>query len=154
LSATEFDFSQSGGLESCRRKTGFECGAVTSNSSRTVHKESKMYELRLKEPEYSLVSTSTILILSGFLLGVSFAQPSVDYSYYIFTCGVTGLIAFMTFQISGIRKEQAELRDDQRLMEARLVRHLSTNLQGTQQNQGEKDRLLEWLRRETEVLSS
>ncbi|WP_437226331.1 hypothetical protein SH661x_004528 [Planctomicrobium sp. SH661] len=100
-----------------------------------------------------MLSTSTILILSGFLLGMSVAHPLGDLSFYIFTCGLTGLVAYLTFEMTGLRNERTMIRHDQRLMEARLLRHVGLSLQQSSHEHHEKDRLLDWLRRETEALS-
>ena len=110
-----------------------------------------------QDREHSLLSTSTILILSGFLLGISLAQPLGELSFYVFTCGLTGLVAYITFEMTGVREDRDTLRSSQELMEARLLRHVgfsATSLtELTSPEQHEKHRLLEWLKRETEALS-
>lgn len=105
------------------------------------------------EDDDSLISTTTILILSGFLIGMSFAQPLGDLGYYVFNCGLTGLIAWMTFELTGVRQDHHELRRGQLLMEARLMRHVGLSARyATVVDTREKDRLLDWLRRETDGL--
>jgi len=106
--------------------------------------------------EQSLLSTSTILILSGFLLGISLAQPQEELSYYVFNCGLIGLIAYITFEMTGVREDRESLQRSQQLVENRLLRHVAfsnVDQQVTSQEQHEKKRLLEWLKRETEALS-
>jgi len=107
--------------------------------------------------EQPLLSTTTILILSGFLIGMSLAQPLGELSYYVFTSGLTGLVAYITFEMTGVREDRDVLRHSQELMEARLLRHVGFTAavfnESTSPEQHEKRRLLEWLKRETEALS-
>lgn len=114
----------------------------------------KMMVERGSEP--SLLSTSTILILSGFLLGISLSHPLGELSFYVFTCGLTGLVAYIAFEMSGVREDRELLQRSQRLMEDRLLRHVSLALPSHPTHfpeHGEKKRLLEWLNRETEGLT-
>lgn len=105
------------------------------------------------EDDNSIISTTTILILSGFLIGMSFAQPLGELGYYVFNCGLTGLIAWMTFELTGVRQDHQEIRRGQLLMEARLMRHVGlASRHATVVDNREKDRLLDWLRRETDGL--
>jgi hypothetical protein len=104
------------------------------------------------EEDPSIISKTTILILSGFLIGMSFAQPLGELGYYVFNCGLTGLIAWMTFELSGVRQDHQEIRRGQLLMEARLMRHVGLSGTSSIVDAREKDRLLDWLRRETDGL--
>lgn len=103
--------------------------------------------------EHHLISTSSILIFSGFLLGVSVSQPLGELAFYVFASGIAGMVAYLTFEMTNMRQERQLICHDQQLMEARLLRHVGLSLQQISQDRQEQDRLLEWLNRETESLS-
>jgi len=106
-----------------------------------------------RDGEQAIISTSTILILSGYLLGVSLIDPPSDLSNMIFAGGLTGFIAYLAFEITAVRRAQETPRLDQQLAEARLLRHVGLMTASPVQNLSEKNRLLEWLEQETKALS-
>ncbi|SFI47235.1 hypothetical protein [Planctomicrobium piriforme] len=101
----------------------------------------------------SVISTSTILIISGFILGLSAAQSFGDLSYYITTCGLAGIVAFLALDLAALRREQSEASRGQENMERRLARHVSVSAPVSKEDLSERTRLLEWLKRETETIA-
>lgn len=73
----------------------------------------------------SMISTSTILILSGFLIGLSIGQGAADeISAYVMACGVAGLLAFIVFDTANARRMLELERRDREQVEDRLSKHV------------------------------
>ena len=73
----------------------------------------------------SMISTSTILILSGFLIGLSVGQGTGnDISAYVMACGVAGLLAFIVFDAANARRQLELERRDREQVEDRLSKHV------------------------------
>jgi len=106
-----------------------------------------------RDEEHAIISTSTILILSGYLLVTSLIDPPGELSAMTFAGGLTGFIAYLVFEATAVRHIQETLQFDQHLAEARLLRHVGLLTASPSQNLHEKDRLLEWLEQETKALS-
>ncbi|WP_437186663.1 hypothetical protein SH668x_000010 [Planctomicrobium sp. SH668] len=77
------------------------------------------------QPSGTLISNATILILSGFLIGISVAQPLGDFGFYVFACGSAGMIAYLALEVIGIRKNQVEV-EEQQLVVDRLLKHVNS----------------------------
>ncbi len=72
-----------------------------------------------------LLSTSTILILSGFLIGVTIGKiVAADLSPYVLACGLSGFLAFIAFDTAASRRELARQIEEQESMEKRLDKHM------------------------------
>ncbi len=77
------------------------------------------------EPTRPLVSVTSLLILSGFLIGVAVGQGVADdLSPYVLSTGLAGVLAYLGFDCAATRRrERALLREQQQLM-SRLNRHV------------------------------
>jgi hypothetical protein len=77
------------------------------------------------DPVRPLVSTATILILSGFLIGVALGNlMDPELSPFLLMCGVAGLLCYVVFEISNRRRLADLAQQGQREMEERLNKHL------------------------------
>jgi hypothetical protein len=75
--------------------------------------------------ERSLLSTSSILILSALLVGVSsIGVGGREFAPYVLICGMAGFIAFLGLELSGDRRRIEALEQEQRNIESRLDRHV------------------------------
>jgi len=78
-----------------------------------------------KNHESQLVSTSTILILSGFLIGLTVGKTvAASLSPYVLDCGLAGLLAFIALEFAGTRREEEEAQEEQVQIQSRLDRHV------------------------------
>lgn len=72
-----------------------------------------------------LLSTATILILSGFLIGISIGNAvGSELSPYLFACGVAGLLSFVVFELANRRRAAQAAEKGQRQIENRLQKHV------------------------------
>ena len=86
-----------------------------------------------KKREHHVVSTSTILILSGFLIGLAVGKSvSESLSPYVLDCGLAGFLAFIALEFTSSRREEEEAHVEQVQVQSRLERHvLSMSHPGT-----------------------
>lgn len=78
-----------------------------------------------KKQEHHVVSTSTILILSGFLIGLTVSKIVSDtLSPYVLDCGLAGFLAFIALEFAGSRREEEEAHVGQAQVQSRLDRHV------------------------------
>lgn len=78
-----------------------------------------------KKQESQLVSTSTILILSGFLIGLTVGKSVTDtLSPFVLDCGLAGLLAFIALEFASSRREEEEAQEEQDQIQSRLDRHI------------------------------
>lgn len=74
-----------------------------------------------------LLSVCTILILSGFLLGMAVAsQLEEELRGFILMAGMAGLVAFLGLDHVAIRRRLYAERREQEFMESRLVAHITS----------------------------
>lgn len=77
--------------------------------------------------ERPLISTSSILILSGFLIGVTVGKiVAEDLSPYVLACGLSGFLAYIALDIAATRREEEAAAEDIRHVHGRLDRHVSS----------------------------
>jgi hypothetical protein len=75
--------------------------------------------------ERPLISTSSILILSGFLIGVTVGKiVAEDLSPYVLACGLSGFLAYIALDIAATRREEEAAAEDIRHVHGRLDRHV------------------------------
>ncbi len=75
--------------------------------------------------EHHVISTSTILILSGFLIGLTVGKiVSESLSPYVLSCGLAGFLAFIALEFTGTRREEEEAHEEQVQVQSRLDRHV------------------------------
>lgn len=79
------------------------------------------------DPKAKIISTSTILILSGILIGMSI-ERYVDlglqtYSLAAGVAGMIGMIAYLTVELAASQRIRKALEREQSLVEKRLDRH-------------------------------
>jgi hypothetical protein len=72
-----------------------------------------------------ILSVCTVLILSGFLLGMTAAtQLTTEFRVLITITGLTGVVAFIGLDHVSLRRKLNRERAEQAYMENRLVRHI------------------------------
>jgi hypothetical protein len=75
--------------------------------------------------ETKLISASTILILSGFLIGLTVGNVvSESLSPYVLSCGLSGFLAFIALEFTGNQREEEEAHEEQAHVQGRLDRHV------------------------------
>jgi hypothetical protein len=76
-------------------------------------------------PERPLVSVTSLLILSGFLIGVAVGQGVADdLSPYVLSTGLAGVLAYLGFDCAATRRRERELLREQQQFMSRLSRHV------------------------------
>ena len=79
----------------------------------------------MKKPAEKLISASTILILSGFLIGLTVGKiVSESLSPYVLACGLAGFLAFIALEFTGTQREEQSAHEEQTLIQGRLDRHV------------------------------
>ena len=72
-----------------------------------------------------LLSTSTILILSGFLIGLTVGRTvGEDLSPYVLASGLAGFMAYLGLDAAASRREEEGQSRDKEQMESRLDKHV------------------------------
>lgn len=78
-----------------------------------------------KQREQTILSTSTILILSGFLIGLSVGKMvAEDLSPYVLVCGLSGFLAFIALDEVAARRRDEQWQEEQQQREDRLDKHV------------------------------
>lgn len=73
----------------------------------------------------SLLSASTIVILSAFLVGVAVGEVGgPDFSPFVLMCGLCGFVTFIGLRLSSRRRRSEALEQEIRQVENRLDRHV------------------------------
>lgn len=73
----------------------------------------------------SLLSSSTILILSAFLVGLAAGGAAgSELSPYVLACGAAGLVSFFALKTVARRRHEKSVEQEQRHVEDRLDRHI------------------------------
>jgi hypothetical protein len=71
-----------------------------------------------------LISSTTILILSGYLVGLTVGSSSADsWASDVLACGLAGFLAFVALQLVAERKIEDAVRRERAQLTARLNRH-------------------------------
>ncbi len=79
----------------------------------------------MKKGEPQLISASTILILSGFLIGLTVGKIVSDsLSPYVLSCGLAGFLAFIALEFTGTQREEQSAHEEQIHVQGRLNRHV------------------------------
>ena len=74
-----------------------------------------------------LLSVCTVLILSGFVLGIAVsAQMSVPVRTFIILSGLTGLLAFLGLDSAAHRRRRQLEQREKEYLEHRLVKHVDS----------------------------
>ncbi len=78
-----------------------------------------------KKGETQIISASTILILSGFLIGLTVGKiVSESLSPYVLSCGLAGFLAFIALESQGTQREEKIDQDEKVHVQTRLDRHV------------------------------
>jgi hypothetical protein len=76
--------------------------------------------------ERPLISNATILILSGFLVGLTVGKiVAEDLSPYVLSCGLSGFLAFIALELAAERRLEEAARADRGYVAQRLDRHIT-----------------------------
>ena len=79
----------------------------------------------MKKGESQLISASTILILSGFLIGLTVGKiVSESLSPYVLACGLAGFLAFIALELAGTQREEQSAHEEKVHVQGRLDRHV------------------------------
>jgi hypothetical protein len=79
----------------------------------------------MKKGETRIISASTILILSGFLIGLTVGKiVSESLSPYVLSCGLAGFLAFIALEFTGTQREEKIDHDEKVHVQTRLDRHV------------------------------
>ena len=79
----------------------------------------------MKKGEKPLISASTILILSGFLIGLTVGKiVNESLSPYVLSCGLAGFLAFIALELTGTQREEQSAHEEQVHVQGRLDRHV------------------------------
>jgi hypothetical protein len=79
--------------------------------------------MKARKPE--LISNSTILILSGFLIGLTVGKiVNESLSPYVLSCGLSGFLAFIALEFTGTQREEQAAHEEQVQVQSRLDRHV------------------------------
>jgi hypothetical protein len=78
-----------------------------------------------EDTERPLISNATILILSGFLIGLTVGKfVAEDLSPYVLACGLSGFLAFIALELAAERRANEANRREQQSIARRLERHV------------------------------
>jgi len=78
-----------------------------------------------EDAERPLISNATILILSGFLIGLTVGKfVAEDLSPYVLACGLSGFLAFIALELAAERRTNEANRREQQSVARRLERHV------------------------------
>ena len=84
-----------------------------------------MGRIMKKKDEHHVISATTILILSGFLIGLTVGKiVSENLSPYVLSCGLAGFLAFIALEYAGTQRKEEEAHDEQVQLQSRLARHV------------------------------
>lgn len=76
-------------------------------------------------PEYHLVSVTSILIFSSFLIGMAVGNVlGSELEPYVLACGLSGFLAFIGLELAAFRRKMLALEEEKRNIEHRLDRHV------------------------------
>lgn len=77
--------------------------------------------------ERPLISNATILILSGFLIGLTVGKiVADDLSPYLLSCGLSGFLAFIALELAAERRIEELTNADRGYVAKRLDRHVGS----------------------------
>ncbi len=81
---------------------------------------------RDREPdEVQVISVTTILILSAFLIGIAIGNViGTDLEPYVLACGLAGMLAFIGLELAAFHRKMLALEEEKRHLESRLDRHI------------------------------
>ncbi len=85
-------------------------------------------EVDLVADERPLISRTSILIISAFLIGLSIGQVvATEAAPHILTCGLAGLLAYIAFEQAAARRRDEQIITGQEQLATRLVKHVSND---------------------------
>lgn len=78
-----------------------------------------------RDEEHAILSTSSILILSGFLVGLTVGcEIGDDLSPFVLASGLAGFVAYLGLDVVATRRREEMVAAEQRQMEQRLDKHV------------------------------
>ena len=87
-----------------------------------------------------LISNATILILSGFLIGLTVGKiVAEDLSPYVLSCGLSGFLAFIALELAAERRLEEAAIADRGHVAQRLDRHVGGSAFTTAADRGLED---------------
>ncbi|MCA9053326.1 MAG: hypothetical protein KDA75_05790 [Planctomycetaceae bacterium] len=78
-----------------------------------------------RRTETRIISVTTILILSAFLIGLTVGNfIGTDLEPYVLACGLSGMLAFIGLELAAFQRKMNALEVNKRIVEDRLDRHI------------------------------
>jgi hypothetical protein len=80
---------------------------------------------RKQSREVQIISVTTILILSAFLIGMAVGNViGTDLEPYVLACGLSGMLAFIGLELAAFHRKVLAIEEEKRHLEDRLDRHV------------------------------
>jgi hypothetical protein len=84
-----------------------------------------------RSDETRIISVSTVLILSAFLIGMATGNViGSDLEPYVLACGLAGMISFIGLELAAFRRKMNAIEEHKRIVEDRLDRHVLSQSSG------------------------
>jgi hypothetical protein len=75
--------------------------------------------------EVQIISVSTVLILSAFLIGLAVGNViGTELEPYVLACGLAGMLAFLGLELAAYHRKVLAIEEEKQRMEERLARHV------------------------------
>lgn len=89
-----------------------------------------------EQPRRELVSGTSILILSGFLIGMTVGRTvNEELSPFVLAAGLAGLVSFIGLEVSRARARERQALAEQETVTSRLQRHVPGRCDATSKHQ-------------------
>ncbi len=78
-----------------------------------------------RRSEVQIISLTTILILSAFLIGMCVGNfIGTELEPYVLACGLSGILSFIGLELAAFRRKMVAMEEEKRHLEGRLDRHV------------------------------
>lgn len=80
---------------------------------------------RKQSRDVQVISVTTILILSAFLIGLAVGNViGTELEPYVLACGLCGMLAFIGLELAAFHRKMLAIEEEKRHIEDRLDRHV------------------------------
>lgn len=84
-----------------------------------------------RRSEVQIISLTTILILSAFLIGMCVGNfIGTELEPYVLACGLSGILSFIGLELAAFRRKMVAMEEEKRHLEDRLDRHVLSQSSG------------------------
>lgn len=81
--------------------------------------------------EASVISLTTILILSAFLIGLAVGKfMGTELEPYVLACGLSGILSFIGLELAAFRRKMIAMEEEKKHLDDRLARHVLSQSSG------------------------